>query len=102
MFMQLLGALLAAHMIADYPLQTNWMAEHKHGEPGAALASHAAVHGVMSLALSATTIPSHQAVGIACLVFVSHALTDMANLHIRWDQTVHFAVSVGLASVVFL
>jgi len=94
--MAVVGALLLSHMVADYPLQTDWIAENKHGEPGAALLAHVIIHGVVTAVVVSFVATNLFAFSIACFVTVIHGLIDLADLHIRWDQTAH------LASVLFL
>ena len=93
-----IGVLLASHMIADYPLQTNWMAENKHSERDALL-YHSCVHGLVAFVLIA---PIH--IGTAAAVSVPfaavHAIVDSRDLHIRWDQTAHFLTAIVFAFLV--
>jgi hypothetical protein len=92
----ILSGLLLAHFVADYPLQTNWMAQNKH-DKDIALFVHTLVHTVTTFAfVYALSGMFHGAVGFACFIFVSHFLIDASELHIRWDQTAHIGVIVVL------
>ncbi|WP_425050216.1 DUF3307 domain-containing protein [Psychromarinibacter sp. S121] len=93
------AALFAAHVAADFLLQTGWMAENKR-QP-LPLLSHAAV--VLATAAIATGQPAHPA--LLALV-VLHALIDIAKawipaargaLGFLLDQTAHLATLAGIA-----
>lgn len=92
-----IGALLAAHMIADYPLQTDWMAENKH-ESSLALLAHSAIHGVVALAILWFSTGSHFVTLVSAPFFTTHAVIDWQNYHIRWDQTAHFVTCIALGA----
>jgi hypothetical protein len=94
-----LAALLTAHMVADYPLQMNWMAENKH-EHIAPLLSHSLIHGTTGATLLYLVGVSPVTAGIVGVeLFVVHFLIDYSDLSIRWDQTAHFLSIVWLALV---
>lgn len=88
---ELLAALLLSHMVADYPLQTNWMAENKHDSVDALL-QHSAVHALCTFAFVAVfTASLPDAAACSSLLFGLHAVIDAQNLPIRWDQTAHLS-----------
>lgn len=102
MMFDLLGALLLAHFVVDYPLQTDWMAANKH-ESEVALLTHAWVHAFLTYALLfgvGIHPPTALIVGLA--VMAVHALIDAANLSIRWDQTSHLISLVAAAVLIGL
>lgn len=91
------AALLLAHMLADFVLQTNWMATNK-GRPRAFLA-HAAIVLATALAATGTLRPELLAVTAA------HMVTDAAKTlsgrrglaPFLLDQAAHFAVLLAAA-----
>lgn len=92
-----LGSLLLAHMVADYPLQTDWMAENKHDDPDA-LISHSVVHAVVAfIAVWALSGPVGMAVAIAFPLGIIHGTIDAQDWFIRWDQTAHLLTAVVLS-----
>jgi len=94
-----IGALLLAHMIADYPLQTDWIAANKH-DSHKALYIHSVIHGiVVEVALMAIGWHIWPAFGVGIIVLCLHGLVDNANLSIRWDQTAHLVSIVAIAWV---
>jgi len=94
-----LGALLVAHMVADYPLQTEWVATNKHDEIPA-LVAHSVDHaGVALLLLIWIGVSLDVAFPTAGAVFVTHGVIDSLDLHIRWDQTAHLLTTVALGGV---
>lgn len=96
--LETLLALVTAHLLADFPLQTNTMVEKK-GEPLYFL-GHIAIVTAMAVLLTGSVDPRVWAV-----VMVTHAAMDF--IKIRWmgdgigafliDQAVHLAVIVGVA-----
>lgn len=100
MTLDLLAALLLAHLVADYPLQDRWMATRKH-EDADALLVHILVHGVATSALVAlSTDPTLLAAVAVGVIVVSHGVIDLFDLHIRWDQTAHLATLLVIWAVV--
>lgn len=89
--MDTIGALLLAHMVADYPLQTDWMAENKH-EGGRALEVHSIVHGVCATVVLIGHGPVSVPIGASIALW--HWGIDYQDLPIRWDQTAHLLTAV--------
>lgn len=108
------AAFLAKHFLADFLLQTNWMAMGKERQEGwlLPLAAHAAVHGAMTSALFLAVSPSLAWLGVADAL-VHGSIDRMKSLATRraqatprqarfwWlfgaDQTLHHLTHVGLA-----
>ena len=109
-------AFLAKHFLADFLLQTDWMAAGKDRPKGwlLPLSAHAGVHGAMTAALFLVVAPS-----LAWLGFVDmlvHGVIDrLKSMYTRrkaltprqtafwWlfglDQTLHHLTHIGLAIV---
>lgn len=66
---------IIAHLIADWPLQTEWMAMHKHSLMHPASWVHSAIH----LLLLLLVFPWY----VAILIAVSHLLID-TRVPLRW------------------
>jgi len=97
-----LSGLLMSHLIADYPLQTDYLADNKHTNDFV-LFFHSFLHGASALLLIYLFSGAyHLSVGFACFVLVSHFLIDAANLSLRWDQTTHLLVLFGLWVILLL
>lgn len=107
-------AFLAKHFLADFLLQTDWMAAGKDRAEGwaAPLAAHVAVHGAMTAALFLAVAPGLWWLGLADAAI--HGVIDRAkSLATRrtglsprqsaywWlfgaDQTLHHLTHLGLA-----
>ncbi|AFZ74551.1 DUF3307 domain-containing protein [Natronobacterium gregoryi] len=102
MALETLGALLLAHFVADYPLQTDWMAANKHSDRKA-LALHAYVHGfAVLLFLPLATSSGLVIAGASAYVVAVHGTIDAFDFHIRWDQTAHLLSIVAVAVLVAL
>jgi hypothetical protein len=106
------------HVVADFILQTNWMANGKESRTGwmQPLLAHCGVHGVMATALFALFVPRLWFLGI--VDFVVHIIIDRAKgfcvarldikgKHSHWfwwligiDQALHHLWDFGLALVV--
>jgi hypothetical protein len=93
-------AWLAAHLLGDFVLQTDWMVAHKRRS--AVLAGHAAVFGILSFALAGRfTVPGAEA---AALIMVTHGIIDWIKLRSAsksaagfvLDQLAHLAVIAAL------
>lgn len=108
-------ALLLAHVLGDFPLQTGRMVEGKaQGRPGA-YAAHLGVHAVLSLgalALFAGPLLRPATAAVLAAILVGHALLDLAKSALvrRFpsrdgaalfvaDQLGHVAVVLGAASL---
>lgn len=100
MFATLLASLLVAHMVADYPLQPDWVASNKHTDTDA-LVSHAVVHGATASVLSALFVDVGVAAAIAIPLAFVHGAIDRFDLHIRWDQTAHLASVLAFSIAVY-
>jgi len=97
-----IGALLLAHMVADYPLQTDWMASNKHNSLKALL-SHSVIHGLVAgVTLALSGVETHIALATGMATLTWHAGIDSLNLHIRWDQTSHLLTCAFLGWLVML
>lgn len=100
MTLDLLAALLLAHLVADFPLQANWIAHNKHDDDLALLA-HVAIHGaVTAIAVAAAGFPTGDVVAAAVAVAGFHTSIDYQRLPIRWDQTAHLATLLVIWAVV--
>lgn len=95
----LYAALLAAHLIADYPLQTEWMVQNKH-DHAFALLSHGVFHVAVTAALLTSTVTLLGAIGLGLVVGAVHVAVDAIDLHIRWDQTAHFGFLTAIYAAV--
>lgn len=83
--------LLVGHLLGDWVLQNDWMAQNKqNGLLNRAIAVHAAVYTtviVLSLAIaqrSALAPPPY--LFFASVVFISHWIIDASNLGLRWNR----------------
>lgn len=92
-------ALLAAHLVADFPLQPTWMVRTKRNP--AVLFLHVAIVAVLSVAalgnwsawrLLAILLGTHLAMDAVKVYFLGDDFRAFA-----WDQTVHLAVMAALA-----
>lgn len=96
--------LYAAHLIADFLLQPNWIAKNKTSFR--ALGLHAAIHAITAYALVNISLNRTIAVGILGLAAI-HVAIDFVKAKLKtdgWiaflvDQAIHF-VTVVLAAVV--
>ncbi len=107
------------HFVADFVLQTNWIARGKERATGWALplAAHVAIHGAMTLAIALVFNPA--AWWIAGVDIVIHALVDrgksMISQAAHWpitdarfwwllgfDQFLHQVTNVGLVAALLL
>ncbi len=72
----LVGIFIVKHLVADFLLQTTWMAVGKERPAGwlAPLAAHAGVHALMTAAIALAVAPS--LVWLAAVDFVIHATVD--------------------------
>jgi hypothetical protein len=92
-------ALLAAHLVADFPLQPGWMVRTKRNP--AVLLLHGIVVGVVSVA----TLGNWLAWPLLAILVGSHLVMDGIKVYglgddlraFAWDQLVHLAVMAGLA-----
>lgn len=92
-------ALLAAHLVADYVLQTRWMVKSKTRP--AALALHGAIIAITAAAALGGWHPV-----ILLTLVVTHVAADFAKARLKesartyiGDQLFHFAVVAALAAV---
>lgn len=108
------AAFLAKHFLADFLLQTDWMAAGKERPAGwfLPLAAHAGVHGALTAALFLSVYPPLAWLGLADAV-VHGAIDRLKSLAARrakvtprqagfwWlfgaDQTLHHLTHIGLA-----
>lgn len=102
-----IGALLALHALADFPLQGDWLSKAKNhklalvpGEtiwPGA-LACHAAIHAAAVYVVT-------QSSWLAIAEFVMHAAIDFAKcdgrVNYNQDQIAHIACKFAWAAIWF-
>lgn len=104
LFLELFGWLLVGHALADYPLQTDFMAKGKNWKtpvPGVPwyyiMAAHCLVHA------GCVALITHSAI-LACAEFVLHFFLDCAkcdgvtNIHL--DQAGHIVCKLGWAYAV--
>lgn len=70
---------LIKHYVADFLLQTNWIARGKEAAHGwlAPLSAHAAVHAAFTAAIFAWAAPAH--IWLAAVDFVVHFAIDKAK-----------------------
>ena len=109
-------ALLLAHVLADFPLQTTRMVAGKGRREASAFASHLGVHLAATVAclLAFTEVPVLRTeTGLTLLVLISgHGLLDLAKSSIvnraphldRWwlflaDQVLHVVIVLAAASI---
>lgn len=94
--------LLAAHALADYPLQGDFLAKAKNRTapiPGVpwwqALAAHSAIHAGFVLAITGS-------LACAAVELIAHAITDDAKCRGRIsynaDQAIHVACKLAYAA----
>lgn len=91
-------ALLAAHLVADFPLQPGWMVRHKRNP--AVLALHVVAVGVVTI-LAIGTWPT----SLLLILVTTHLVMDAVKVYVledslgsfTLDQAVHLLVIVGLA-----
>jgi hypothetical protein len=93
-------ALLAAHLVADFPLQPGWMVRHKRNP---------AVLGLHAVAVSVVTILAIGAWPAALLLILvtTHLVMDAVKVYLMedslfsftFDQAVHLLVIVSLAVI---
>jgi hypothetical protein len=100
-FYPVVTALALAHLVADYPLQTDWMASNKH-DSTAALLTHSVVHGLVAASAVAPLAPLADVATVGATVPILHATTDAKDFGIREDQTVHLLSCILIAAVVVL
>lgn len=104
--LSLAGAMIAAHALADYPLQGDFLAKAKNrtapiaGVPWyQALGAHAIIHGAAVAAITRSP-----ALGIAETVI--HAITDdlkcRGRIGYNTDQAIHVACKVLWATLTVL
>ena len=108
------AAFLAKHFLADFLLQTDWMAAGKERPRGwlLPLSAHAGVHGALTAALFLVVSPPLAWLGLADTLVhgVLDRLKSIANRHLQvtprqtgfwWlfgaDQTLHHLTHLGLA-----
>lgn len=111
----LLAALLAVkQFVADFPLQSAWMARGKEAEAGylAPLSAHAGVHGALSALIALLFVPSLWWLGL--VDFVIHWVIDFGKSSIgreaKWrpggaafwmlfgfDQLLHHLTGLAIA-----
>jgi hypothetical protein len=100
--MPALLTLFLAHLIADFPLQTNYLYERKrHSTTG--LLAHSGIHALTAFLLTGLRWDLWY---VWLFLLLSHALTDWAKLNYKapkqWlgfllDQLIHLAVMVIIA-----
>ena len=110
------AAFLLKHFLADFLLQTDWMATGKERPEGwlAPLAAHAGLHGALTAALFLAVAPALAWLGLADALIhgIIDRLKSLASRHLRltprqggfwWlfgaDQTLHHLTHLGLAIV---
>lgn len=86
--------LLIGHLLGDWVLQNDWMAQNKqNGLLNRAIAVHALVYTavlVMTLWLAQRGAPAQPPYAVFAVgVFVSHWIIDAANLGLRWNRLFH-------------
>ena len=115
----LLAAFTLKHALADFVLQTTWMARGKEARAGwvAPLLAHATVHAGMTLAIALAVAPG--AWWLSLVDLVVHATLDRAKafvtLRVRWcpdqpqfwwllgvDQALHQLTHIALALALVL
>ena len=84
--------LLIGHLLGDWVLQNDWMAQNKqNGLLNRAIAVHAAVYTIVLVA--ALAIAQRDAsppfLAFAGVVFISHWIIDATNLGLRWNRLFH-------------
>lgn len=94
----LLGALAAAHFIADYPLQPQYMVDEKVGPPGfrrnLALVAHSTIAGFCAaVALAIVGLPDSVLVFGFVFNAVMHGIADLGKVRHEYglgrDQAFH-------------
>jgi len=93
-------ALITAHLIADFPLQNNWLLRLKKNPPFLLL-------HVLLVALVAAALLGNPAWTLLAILTATHLVMDAIKVHLCkdtlasfiTDQLVHLAVIIGLASV---
>jgi len=97
--MRLLLALVSAHFICDFPLQSDWIGKNKSPITGGTIwpwvmAAHAATHATGTYVVSGS-------VKAAMFQFAAHALIDIGKClgayGFHTDQTLHLTCAVALA-----
>jgi hypothetical protein len=91
-------ALLAAHLVADFPLQPGWLVRHKRNP--AVLGLHAVAVSVVTI-LAIGTWPT----ALLLILVTTHLVMDAVKVYLMedslfsftFDQVVHLLVIVGLA-----
>ena len=115
--MDLFSWLLVGHLVGDWLLQNDWMAEGKQsGLASWPLTVHCLTYTVTVCVavLLGASVSGGLLVGAAAILFISHWLIDGGNLAQRWgrltrqsntslvrtgvDQTMHVAVLAGIAA----
>lgn len=118
-FGTLAAAFAVKHYLADFVLQTNWIARGKERRDGwvVPLATHALAHAVLALTIILVARP--QLWWLAALDFVVHVLIDRAKTvtsqRCRWqpnqarfwwllgfDQLLHQLTNLALAAAILL
>lgn len=101
----LLGALAAAHFIADYPLQPQYMVDEKVGPPGfrrnLALAGHSVIAGFCAaIALALVGLPDWLLVVGFAWTGATHAGADWEKagglIGLAHDQSIHAFTLIAL------
>jgi len=99
------GILLLAHLIGDYPLQTDWLISVKRTWWGLSL--HAGVHLLMLVILAGSTLPTIWLYLVGLVI--THYIIDyfknwLSNVRPRWinglyifDQFLHFLSLIAIA-----
>jgi hypothetical protein len=91
LFAPLMFAFIAKQFVADFPLQTKWMARGKERSDQflSPLAAHAGVHGIFSTFIAAIAVPALWWLGI--VDFVVHFAIDLGKVSIsrrtNWQPT---------------
>lgn len=99
MTLDLLAALLLAHLVADYPLQANWIANNKNDDELALLA-HVWIHLAVTAVLVASIGEPPRTVALVSIAVAGvHTTIDYNRLPIRWDQTAHLLALVVIWGV---
>lgn len=118
-FCALLLSIALKHYVADFVLQTNWIARGKERSErwAAALAVHALCHGVLTLLIATAIAP--RLWWLAVVDFIVHGAIDrgktLVALQGGWqthqiafwwllgfDQFLHQATNIGLAAAFFV
>lgn len=102
----IMTAFIIKHFIADFPLQPpyQWMNKGKYGHPGGL--SHAAVHGVFTLAILRYF---SMALWLAAIDAIIHYHVDWVKMQFKWkpdnkyfwwllgaDQMIHYLTYIGV------